>query len=150
MTHLFNLVLQDVITVIITVHLISAIVIIQNPVAQLLDRFLHIQPGFNLRRFIFRTLTLGFYIGIAYSVPNDDFLCLVNLIGASTTSTLAFVFPSAFYLLLRRKGFHDPTIPAHQSPSISTSEFLFHGLIIVAGLFGGVSAFKSAVQGCPF
>jgi len=127
-------------TVIITLHLVFAITIIQNPISRLMDRWLHIPSGFNLWRVLIRTNQIAVCLIIALSVPGADFSCVINLVGGITTSPLAFICPSMFYLALCYKT----------NLYLPKWEWALHLVIIVFGLFGGVSATRSAVLSCPF
>jgi len=129
-----------ILTVIITLHLVFAITIIQNPISRLMDRWLHVPSGFNLWRVLIRTNQIAICLIIALSVPGDDFSCVINLVGAITTSPLAFICPSMFYLSLCYKT--DLDLPKW--------EWALHLIIIAFGLFGGASATRAAVLSCPF
>jgi solute carrier family 32 (vesicular inhibitory amino acid transporter) len=121
---------------------VSAIVIIQNPVSQLLDRWTSLPAGFSFGRVIVRSLQVLACMGLALSIPKGDFLCMVNLIGGSTTTCLTFIFPPLFLIALGYKG--------EKLAKLDTSEYIVYVIIVIFGIFAGISSTRSAIRNCPF
>jgi len=60
---------------IITVHLIFAVIIIQNPVSQLVDRWIAVPSGMNIKRILVRTAQVGLCLGIGMLVCGVSIGC---------------------------------------------------------------------------
>lgn len=91
---------QTTVRLTVTAHLLFHLIIVLNPVSQLFDYLMSIKPGFSSRRALVRTAQMMFAGWLALTVPSDDFLCVVRLVGASTVTALTFGFPSLLLLLL--------------------------------------------------
>jgi hypothetical protein len=82
-------------------------------------------------------------------VPDDDFECVVGLIGATASTLFTFVFPPGFYLLLRYRMARE----AMDTPLAAPMPLVQQAALVAVIMFGiatGVNATISAVKQCPF
>lgn len=85
---------------------------------------------------VLRTVQVGAVLGIAEAIPK--FGAVLSLIGGSTVTALTFIFPSLFYLILKKKL---------ARKRISLVEYTINIELIVIGLFGGIASTYSAIVG---
>eukprot|EP00111_Clytia_hemisphaerica_P021375 TCONS_00062924-protein len=92
----------------ITFHLLFAIVVITNPITQLLEEKFGIEHKFGIKRILVRSINGVLMIGLAELFPN--FGPILSLIGGSTLTCLCYIFPAMFYLQIEEKHL----IPLHK------------------------------------
>ena len=108
--------LRIIVEVMLLLHLVAAFPIILNPPAQFFEHILNIPSskktlfqihrlefnlgflGFNWKRCLFRTASVGALLFVAETVPS--FGSILDLVGASTVTMLTFVCPPYFYMRL--------------------------------------------------
>jgi len=128
---------QTIATILITIHLISAYVIVQNPLSQVLELPLRVPDEFCLKRVAVRTTITVIIIFTAESCPR--FGHILALVGGSAVTLNTFVFPSVFYWRFCSKFGDEWTgakMPSWERP--------VHVIIILIGFIGGCSATYSA------
>jgi len=125
--------------ILITIHLISAYIILQNPLSQFLEQPFGVKNELSVKRILIRSLITLFVIFVALSCPK--FSSILSLVGGSAITLNTFVFPSVFYLKLCSNHRNEWT-----GTKVSTLEWLFHVLIVLIGLIGGLSSTYTAVQ----
>ncbi|CAK8697798.1 unnamed protein product [Clavelina lepadiformis] len=132
--------LQVTATILITMHLVCAYVIIQNPLSQVLEMPLKLPDEFGVKRVVVRSAITIVVIFTAESCPR--FGHILALVGGSAVTLNTFVFPSVFFwrFCTRFGGKWDGAkMPKWEIP--------LHVIIIVIGIIGGVSATYSAIKG---
>nr|XP_009858997.1 amino acid transporter AVT1E-like [Ciona intestinalis] len=132
--------MKSVATVLITMHLVFAYVIIQNPLSQVFEMPLNLPDEFGLKRVLVRTSITVVVIFTAESCPR--FGHILALVGGSAVTLNTFVFPSIFFWKITRmhgKEWEGATMPKWEIP--------LHVIIITIGVIGGVSATYSAIRG---
>ena len=95
----------------ITGHLLFAVVIIQNPIAQLVESWFGVED-FGIKRIGIRTLISftckSFLMGAIFSQLNSVLVCglscpkfdfIMGIIGSAFVMCNTYIFPSVFYLL---------------------------------------------------
>lgn len=138
--------------ILLTSHLLFAVVIIQNPVAQLIESFFKIEE-MGFKRVLVRASISTIVLLTGLAVPKFDFL--LGLVGSSMIMVNTFIAPSIFYLLLVRKNLRD-SIEGKTTPYLRYNgdtvqlpkyEYCVHGLCIfmgiVFGIVGTVTTFMS-------
>jgi len=124
--------------ILLIIHLFCAFVMVINPCFQDLEEYLHIKEEFSIKRCAFRTLIVGVVLFIGETVP--QFSKIQNLIGASGSTLLTFIFPVFFYMkLCNTKN------PAWKERKISLPEMTFMVEIIVVGTIAGIVGTVSAI-----
>ncbi|XP_054155610.1 uncharacterized protein LOC128954069 [Oppia nitens] len=121
------------------VHCYTAFLIIVNPVLLELEDMLKIPKIFNWKRCVFRTALMAAMIFTGLSVPS--FGPILDLLGGTTITLMAFVLPPAFYLKLCRA---DPNgeFKARHVP-LYTKIILAE--IAIVGIFGGAASTYSSI-----
>lgn len=124
--------------ILITVHIVSAYVIIQNPLSQVLENLFVVEDKFSIRRVMVRSCITALVIFTALSCPK--FGHILSLVGGSAITLNTFVFPSVFYCRLCSLHAHEwaqARMPAREWP--------VHMMIVGVGVVGGVSSTYSAI-----
>jgi len=132
-------VLVNIATVLITIHLASAYIILQNPLSQVLEKPLKIPNRFGWQRVIVRSAITALVVFTAESCPR--FGHILALVGGSAVTLNTFVFPSIFYWRFCTKYSDEwlgAKMPSYEKP--------LHLLIIGIGLIGGISSTYSAIR----
>jgi vesicular inhibitory amino acid transporter len=137
-------------SVILVLHLLTALVVLQNPVGQLLDLCLRVPPGFSWRRCAARSSQVVAFTALALSVPHSDFFCVMGLVGGSTMALTTFIFPTVFYLALLRKGYSPPGAAPAARPRWGALFVAAHALLVAFAVVAGAAATKSAADSCPW
>lgn len=132
--------MKTIATILITMHLVFAYVIIQNPLSQIIELPLNIPDEFGWKRVLARTAINIIIIFTGESCPK--FGHILGLVGGSAVTLNTFVFPSVFFLRFCQK--HGKN---WQGAKCSSLEKPIHFIIILIGVFGGVSATVSALRG---
>ena len=142
--------------VMLLLHLVAAFPIITNPPAQFFEGMLGISSGefqeekafyihncvtdLNLRRCVFRSLSVLVLLFIAESVPS--FGAILDLVGASTVTLLTFVFPPYFYIRLTDASSKNPEWSQRKLP---LWERVYCWSLILLGMLGGLCSTVTAV-----
>ncbi|XP_040579613.2 uncharacterized protein [Lepeophtheirus salmonis] len=128
------------IEILLLLHLISAFPIITNPPSQFFECLLNIEPHFNWKRCVFRTLVTFFLLFIAESIPS--FGSILDFLGATSITALTFVFPPLFYMKLIDSSTNDKDWIQRR---ISIWERGYCWFLIIIGIIGGACATYTAV-----
>ncbi|KAF7488861.1 Sodium-coupled neutral amino acid transporter 2 [Sarcoptes scabiei] len=145
-------ILTTIVRICFLVHCLSVVQIVINPVFLDLEEILHIPKKFTWKRCLFRTLIMITLTLIAEIFPN--FGQIVDLIGGSTISLMAFVLPPLFYLKLLNQSRTkilkvDDDRFIRQRPCPLRMKILFL-IIITSGLVGGfISTLSTLSQWSP-
>ena len=83
----------------ITIHVILALTIVFNPLNQELEDYFKIPQDFCYQRVLIRSCVMISVVLVGISVPS--FGVLLDLVGGSTITTMALVFPAIFNLYLK-------------------------------------------------
>lgn len=142
----------------ITLHLLCGFVIVINPCCQELESKFGVPKEFTWKRCVARPVMVLAVLFVAESIPN--FRHILSLVGGSTTTLLAYVCPSIFYLKLCRKK-RDESTPLLINELVE-SEHTLHGSqvaievpfwekilnygIICIGIVVGITSTTSAIQ----
>uniref|UniRef100_H2Z6U2 Amino acid transporter transmembrane domain-containing protein n=1 Tax=Ciona savignyi TaxID=51511 RepID=H2Z6U2_CIOSA len=151
--------MKTIATILITMHLVFAYVIIQNPLSQVFEMPLNLPDEFGWKRVLVRTSITLVVIFTAESCPR--FGHILALVGGSAVTLNTFVFPSIFFWRLTRlhgkewdnAGFRTPVLREHHScvlhgwKKMPKRVIPFHVTIITIGVIGGISATYSAIRG---
>uniref|UniRef100_H2Z6U1 Amino acid transporter transmembrane domain-containing protein n=1 Tax=Ciona savignyi TaxID=51511 RepID=H2Z6U1_CIOSA len=155
--------MKTIATILITMHLVFAYVIIQNPLSQVFEMPLNLPDEFGWKRVLVRTSITLVVIFTAESCPR--FGHILALVGGSAVTLNTFVFPSIFFWRLTRlhgkewdnalKFFStQSTNTAGSTPQPTPNRrympkrvIPFHVTIITIGVIGGISATYSAIRG---
>ncbi|XP_022112040.1 amino acid transporter AVT1E-like [Acanthaster planci] len=129
-----------IVIVMIMLHLLMGVVIVINPFCQEIEEFLKIPLKFGWKRIVLRTVVMAAVLFMAETIPK--FSVILNLIGGTTVTLLTFVYPSLFYILLRRQESPDN---AWVTGKIEIWEYVLHAEIILIGLVGGVASTYSEI-----
>ena len=120
------------------IHLVSAFLIIINPVSQEIEEILDVPHDFHWKRCLLRSAIVFLMVLIGETIP--DFGKIVSLVGGSTITLLTFVLPPYFYMrLCSQKSFEWPErhIPFY------IRMYLWE--LILVGLVGGTASTYSAI-----
>jgi len=85
---------QQAVNILITLHVILALTIVFNPLNQELEELLNVPHYFGWQRFAARTGMMVAVVIVAETIPN--FGVLLDLVGGSTITLMALVFPVIF------------------------------------------------------
>lgn len=123
-----------VVGILMTCHLIFAIVIVLNPVTQDLERLLKVPTHFTWKRIVTRTTMMASVIFLAESVPH--FSSILSLVGGSTVTILAYICPPIFYMKLCKMN--SEKVPLHVK--VALYEIVFIGAVAgVASTYSAIS-----------
>ncbi|XP_064594698.1 uncharacterized protein LOC135461499 [Liolophura sinensis] len=125
-----------IVQILITAHLLFGFVIVINPFCQEMEEVLNVPKKFNWKRCVVRTAMMALVVFVAETIPR--FGGILALVGGSTTTLLAYVLPSLFYLkLCSMKGdWEEVHVPLHMK--VMNYEILMVG--VVAGIASTYSA----------
>ncbi|XP_015787277.1 amino acid transporter AVT3B [Tetranychus urticae] len=129
---------RDIVTILMAGHLFFAFILMINPGVQLIENQLKIDRSFNWKRVVIRFLMLCLVVFIGESVPR--FGKVMDLLGGSVMTFLAYIFPPLFYVKLC--SMKSPSWPQR---NISLFFKLYCYKIILLGLIGGICATVSAM-----
>nr|CAD2203815.1 unnamed protein product [Meloidogyne enterolobii] len=90
--------IQQIVNLMITLHLIFTIIIVNNPLNQKVEEVFNIPHDFGWKRVVVRTGMMILVLFVAETVPS--FGPLLDLMGGSVLMLCSLVFPSLFYLFL--------------------------------------------------
>ncbi|XP_070199906.1 uncharacterized protein [Littorina saxatilis] len=127
-----------IIQCLITIHLFCSFIIVINPLCQEVEEVLKVNPAFNIKRVIIRTLICILVLFVTESIPH--FGAILSLIGGSSTTLLAYVAPPIFYFKLAYAKGNWPEI---QIPLWKTVLLI---TIMVVGTLAGIFATYSAIK----
>ncbi|XP_054154772.1 uncharacterized protein LOC128953311 [Oppia nitens] len=127
-------------SVLFTVHLLMAAVMLLNPVAQEFEHWLNIPQNFTYKRLITRSVLMLSVVFTGLSVPK--FGKIMDLLGGSTIMLMAMILPTCFYLSLVSQQHDWPDCPKRQ---INIKLKLFMLLTICMGLVAGCASTYFAI-----
>lgn len=148
-----------IVQTLITVHLLFGFVIVINPFCQEIESKFGVPKEFTMKRCVARPLMVLAVLFVAETIPH--FGAILSLVGGSTTTLLAYICPSVFYLKLCRKQRDDSTpfikddLIDTEPPSLHVShgeievplwERILNYEIIFIGLVAGIASTASAIQ----
>ncbi|PAV81197.1 hypothetical protein WR25_14555 [Diploscapter pachys] len=90
--------IQSAVNILITLHVVLALIIVFNPLNQEIEEFFKLSHDFGPSRIISRSIIMAVVAFTAASVPN--FGVLLDLVGSSTITLMALVYPVIFNLFL--------------------------------------------------
>ncbi|GMT26158.1 hypothetical protein PFISCL1PPCAC_17455, partial [Pristionchus fissidentatus] len=93
--------IQQAINLLITVHLVLTLIMAINPVNQEMEELFRVPHTFCWKRVLVRTGVMAVATFVAESVPS--FGPLLDLVGGSTLTLSAIVFPCIFFVLLNAR-----------------------------------------------
>lgn len=123
------------------VHCLTVKLIVVNPVYLDLEEMIGVPKHFGWGRVSFRSSlhVLMLFLGMTF----PTFGQILDLIGGSTITLIAFIFPPIFYWKLCRDCEKDSKWPERRVPNYL---LLVYGLIIITGLLGGFSSTYSTIK----
>jgi vesicular inhibitory amino acid transporter len=145
--------IQQFVNVLVTMHVILALTIIFNPLNQEWEELLKVPHEMGIGRVAARTIMMVFVVFVAETVPN--FGVLLDLVGGSTITLMALVFPVLFNLFLAtsKKKYSDlaaldekpPTLAEVWKYTPNSRKFLSITILLIA-FIGGTAATLSAMN----
>ncbi|VDM39473.1 unnamed protein product [Toxocara canis] len=133
-----NLWIQQTVNVLITLHVVLALTIVFNPINQEFEELLNVPQEFGIKRVLSRSAVMVAVLFVAVTVP--EFGVLLDLVGGSTITLMALIFPVIFNLFLHAgHKKHEGKLAASGENWITISEF-------TAGIIGGLAATWSALN----
>jgi len=134
--------------VLITLHLLFAFAIVQNPLHQGAEAALGLDPVSQKKKCIAVRLSI-MVIVILTALLIPDFGVILDLVGSTTVTLNTFIFPSLFYMSLVRKYKGELKVSNHEDAetvSIGKPEYVLHIIIMIIGIIGGVISGKKAIS----
>lgn len=134
--------MKTIVTILITLHLLFGFIIVINPFSQEVEHVLKIDEHFTWKRAVSRTCMVIAVLFVAQTIPH--FGAILSLVGGSTTTLLAYICPSLFYLKLCRMrpepgDSWDPIdVPLHVK--------VLNYEIVTVGIIAGVASSYSAIE----
>uniref|UniRef100_A0A914ZEA2 Amino acid transporter transmembrane domain-containing protein n=1 Tax=Parascaris univalens TaxID=6257 RepID=A0A914ZEA2_PARUN len=149
-----NLWIQQAVNVLITLHVVLALTIVFNPINQEFEEMLNVPQEFGVKRVLCRSAMMAAVVFVAETVP--EFGVLLDLVGGSTITLMALIFPVIFNLFLHAgHKKHEGKLAASGENWITISEIFQYtskgkltiNLIVLAvGVIGGLAATWSATN----
>jgi len=146
--------IQQFVNVLITMHVILALTIIFNPLNQEFEDLLKVKHDMGIGRVAARTTMMVFVVFVAETVPN--FGVLLDLVGGSTITLMALVFPVLFNLfLVTAKKKHSDSLAAQDEKPPTFAEVwkytpnsrkIINFIILLFAVVGGGAATISAMN----
>ncbi|CAG2177486.1 unnamed protein product [Oppiella nova] len=131
--------LTTTIQIMFLIHCYFAFLIIINPVLLEIEELLNIPKHFNWKRCAFRTILMAAMVFTGMSVPT--FGDIIDLIGGTTVTLMAFVMPPAFYFKLCS----DDGGGAWTKKEIPLYMKIILIQIAILGLIGGIASTYSSI-----
>ncbi|KAI1724606.1 transmembrane amino acid transporter protein [Ditylenchus destructor] len=146
--------IQQTVNVLITLHVVLALTIVFNPLNQEWEELLNVPQEMGIQRVLARGAMMIAVVLVAETVPN--FGVLLDLVGGSTITLMALVFPVIFnlYLVAGRMKYGDAIAPQNEAPVTlkevfkytPRSQLLLNGAVLLFGILGGLAATFSAMN----
>ncbi|CAJ0574258.1 unnamed protein product, partial [Mesorhabditis spiculigera] len=145
--------LQIAVNCLITLHVILALTIMFNPMNQSFEELLGVPHDFGWQRVAARTVTMAAVVFVAESIPN--FGPLLDLVGGSTITLMALIFPCIFnlYLNTSKAKYGDEATKDEERVTISDilqytpkRKLVINILVLTMALVGGMAATFSAID----
>ncbi|XP_048769154.1 uncharacterized protein LOC125675475 isoform X2 [Ostrea edulis] len=148
-------VINQIVEVMITVHLILGFLIVINPFCQELEHYARVPKHFTWKRCVFRSVVVAAILFVAESIPT--FGAILSLVGGSTVTLLAYICPSLFYLKLKSvrqedimivngNSKEDVALQAKENPGLPLWVKVMNIEIILLGAVAGVASTYSAIK----
>ncbi|UYV60431.1 hypothetical protein LAZ67_1001146 [Cordylochernes scorpioides] len=94
---------QLAVQILISLHLFFGFLLVVNTPSQEIEEHLNVPHRFGIKRIMTRVGILLMVVFVAMTIPRFD--KVLSLVGATVSTSLSFIFPPLFYLLLcRQKG----------------------------------------------
>ncbi|KAH7710177.1 Protein Y4C6B.2 a [Aphelenchoides avenae] len=146
--------MQQAVNFLITMHVILALTIVFNPLNQELEELLKVPQDFGIQRVLARTGMMCAVVVVAETVPN--FGVLLDLVGGSTITLMALIFPVLFNLFLAASyKKHNGSLAADSERTLTLKEvvqftpwqkLIVNGIILTFAVVGGTAATLSAMN----
>jgi vesicular inhibitory amino acid transporter len=144
--------MQQSVNILITLHVVLALTIIFNPLNQELEDMFNVPHHFGYQRVLTRSAMMAATVFVAETVPH--FGVLLDLVGGSTITLMALVFPGIFnlYLSAAKQKVHekretDDRATIYEILTETPKLKLIANLIVLAvGVIGGIAATYSAMN----
>jgi vesicular inhibitory amino acid transporter len=145
--------IQQAVNVLITLHVILALTIVFNPINQELEELFNVPQYFGYQRVLTRSGMMVLVVFVAETVPH--FGVLLDLVGGSTITLMALIFPGIFNLFLVaaqkkngvKAGLNDEGATISDIITYTPPLKLVVNLLVLAcGIIGGVAATWSALN----
>nr|XP_022293046.1 amino acid transporter AVT1J-like isoform X1 [Crassostrea virginica] len=146
-------VVNQMVEVLITLHLVLGFLIVINVFCQEMESYARVPRHFTWKRCVFRTLVVVLILFVAETIPK--FGAILSLVGGSTVTILAYICPSLIYLKLKAVR-HEDMIQIVNGHSGDVVPEASQGLplwvkvmnieIIVLGTVAGIASTYSAIK----
>ncbi|XP_053211723.1 uncharacterized protein LOC128395335 isoform X1 [Panonychus citri] len=123
---------KDTAILLFSVHLIFAFIIVINGAVQEIEGKFGVPDSFGWKRVSIRTVCMIFVIFIGESIPR--FGKILDLMGGSAVTMLAYILPPLFYMKLC--SMHNESWPERK---VTILEKIYYYKIIIVGVVGGIS-----------
>ncbi|CAD5216908.1 unnamed protein product [Bursaphelenchus xylophilus] len=114
--------IQESVNILITVHCITTVILVMNPVMQTVEEIMGAPDDFGFHRIVIRSGMMLLLLIVVETFP--EFAPLMGLVGGFAFSTTSFLFPVLFYLqlnVLDQKMVRIENIRAREEESESSS-----------------------------
>lgn len=146
--------IQQAVNILITLHVVLALTIVFNPLNQEWEELLNVPQEMGIKRVLARSAMMVAVVFVAETVPN--FGVLLDLVGGSTITLMALVFPIVFNLYLSAGNKKHGGLVAAQNEEVVTLKEIYqytprfklflNGAVLVFGILGGLAATISAMN----
>lgn len=152
--------IKYIVQILITLHLLFGFVIVINPFCQEIESKFGVPHHFTWKRLVARPVMVLCVLFVAETIPR--FGAILSLVGGSTTTLLAYICPSVFYLKLCRKPPDDlapfvrdefgedesSSVQKYSQEAIQVPlwERILNYEIIFVGLIAGIASTASAIK----
>jgi len=144
--------IQQAVNVLITLHVILALTIVFNPINQELEEMFNVPQYFGYHRVLTRTGMMALVVFVAETVPH--FGVLLDLVGGSTITLMALIFPGIFNLFLVaaqkkhgvKSGVEERATIADILTYTPPLKLVINLIVLACGIIGGVAATWSALN----
>ncbi|GMT35692.1 hypothetical protein PFISCL1PPCAC_26989 [Pristionchus fissidentatus] len=143
--------IQQIINLLITAHVFLALTIVFNPMNQDFEQIFNVPDEFTYKRIVVRAGVLLAVVCMALTIPN--FGPLLDLVGASTITTMAIILPPLFSLYLNARLSKFGTKGSHLEPLRLSDlyshnrlqKFVLNILCIIVGIICGCASSYMAI-----
>ncbi|XP_033741068.1 amino acid transporter AVT1A-like [Pecten maximus] len=138
-------VLSYVVLVLVTIHLLLAIIIVLSPVIQEVEMLLHIPKVFTWKRCVSRFLVVASVLFVAETLP--EFNSLLSLIGGSSLTLLDFICPIMFHMKMCKMSLESDRRDVNNRSIVHIPLWrkVLNYEILAIGVLAGLAASVSAV-----
>lgn len=119
-----DMLIQQSVNILITLHVILALTIVFNPLNQEFEEMLNVPQHFGWQRFLARSSMMAAVVLVAETVPN--FGVLLDLVGGSTITLMALIFPVIFnFYAVAGNVKYNGTIAEKDEKPLTFTEYVF-------------------------